>query len=80
MFRWDATGALARISAPVLVLGGEIDLLTRPEASRTIAASTANAELEIIEKVGLMGFLERSDIYNMRSPSSPPPHSQTTAR
>jgi pimeloyl-ACP methyl ester carboxylesterase len=63
MFRWDATGALSSLPVPVLVIGGELDIVTKPEASRTIAASSPGAELEVVEGVNHMGFLERSDIY-----------------
>lgn len=64
MFHWDATGALVNLGVPLLVLGGDMDLITRLEASRDIAAS-AGAELEVIEGVNHMGFLERSDHYHL---------------
>lgn len=65
MFRWDATGALAKISAsvPVLVLAGEKDIITKPEAGRTIASSAPDVRLTQVEGVNHMGFLEWSDIY-----------------
>jgi pimeloyl-ACP methyl ester carboxylesterase len=63
MFRWDATGVLAKIRVPVLVIGGELDIVTKPEASRAIAASTA-ARVVVVDDVNHMGFLERYDIYN----------------
>lgn len=63
MFRWDATGALASCSVPVLVVGGDLDIVTKLEASRTIAADTPGAELMVVEGVNHMGFLERSDVY-----------------
>jgi pimeloyl-ACP methyl ester carboxylesterase len=64
MIQWDATGALKGVSAPVLVMGGKDDIVTKPEASRAIAASTPSAGLEIIEEVNHMGFVERSEAYN----------------
>jgi pimeloyl-ACP methyl ester carboxylesterase len=65
MFRWDATDAMARITTPMLVLGGAMDIVTKPEASRYIAAEKgASGDLQIVEGVNHMGFLERSDIYN----------------
>ena len=64
MFRWDATGALAKIDVPVLVIGGELDIVTKPEASGTIAESTHAARISIVEDVNHMGFLERHETYN----------------
>lgn len=63
MFRWDATGALATTTVPALVVGGDLDIVTKLEASRTIAADTPGAELIVVEGVNHMGFLERSDVY-----------------
>ena len=64
MFRWDATAALRRIAVPALVIGGSADIVTRPEASRTIATKIPGARLQIVEGVNHMGFLERADLYN----------------
>ena len=64
MFRWDATGALSHVRPPILVIGGAADIVTKPEASRTIASTNPNAQLQLVEGVNHMGFLERSDKYN----------------
>jgi pimeloyl-ACP methyl ester carboxylesterase len=64
MFRWDASGATAMLPVPVLVLAGDRDILTKPQASETIASATPAAELQVIEGVNHCGFLERFDIYN----------------
>lgn len=64
MFRWDGDAALATTSAPVLVIAGSWDLVTKPSASVHIAGAIPGAELRIVEKVNHMGFLERADIYN----------------
>ncbi|MDB5421017.1 MAG: hypothetical protein JWR59_964 [Brevundimonas sp.] len=64
MFHWDATDALANLGVPLLVLGGDRDIITKLEASRNIAAA-GRADLEAIEGVNHMGFLERSDLYNL---------------
>ena len=64
MFRWDATGALAKINVPVLVIGGRLDIVTKPEASSTIAKSADAARISIVEEVNHMGFLERYETYN----------------
>lgn len=64
MFDWDATGALAKVRCPVLIIGGEVDLVTKLEASRFIADSAPSGRLEPVEGVNHMGFLERADVYN----------------
>lgn len=64
MFNWDATDAMANLGVPLLVLGGDRDIITKLEASRDIA-SVAAADFEVIEGVNHMGFLERSDLYNL---------------
>ncbi|MFN3816337.1 alpha/beta fold hydrolase [Brevundimonas sp.] len=65
MFGWDATAALPTIPVPVLVIGGDMDIVTRLEASRTIAGAIPHAHLQVVEGVNHMGFLERADVYNM---------------
>jgi len=64
MFRWDATGALANVGVPVLVLAGSKDIVTKPEASRDIAATSPRARLQVIDDANHMGFFERADVYN----------------
>ena len=64
MFRWDATGALAKRAVPLLVLAGDRDIVTKAEAGAVIAAAGSCSRLEIIEGVNHMGFLERHLIYN----------------
>ncbi len=65
MFHWDATGALRDLGIPLLVLGGALDIVTRPEASRVIAGEAPEAALVIIDGVNHMGFLERADSYHL---------------
>lgn len=64
MFRWDATPALPNLTVPTLIIGGDKDIVTKLEASRTIAAAVPQARLEVVEDVNHMGFLERADLYN----------------
>lgn len=64
MFHWDATDALAGLGVPLLVLGGDLDIITKAEASMAIARS-ANGSLELVEGVNHMGFLERADLYHL---------------
>lgn len=64
MLRWDATGALGRLRAPVLVVGGDLDIVTKLEANRLIAEGAPGAELRVVEGVNHLGPLERADAYN----------------
>lgn len=64
MFRWDATGALSAMEVPVLLIAGEKDIVTKPEASREIAVQAPSAALKTVEGVNHMGMLERADEYN----------------
>ena len=64
MFEWDATATLPTIPVPVLVIGGDRDIVTKLEASRTIASAIPDARLQVVEGVNHMGFLERADLYN----------------
>lgn len=64
MFRWDATNALAATVTPVLVIGGELDIVTKPEASRFISSTANTAALAVVDGVNHMGFLEKYETYN----------------
>jgi pimeloyl-ACP methyl ester carboxylesterase len=64
MFRWDATGAMKDVSVPLLVLAGEMDIVTKPEAGQVIAMSNRRAVYRGVEGANHMGFLERPDVYN----------------
>jgi len=64
MFEWDATATLPTITVPVLVIGGDLDIVTKLEASRTLAGAIPQARLEVIDGVNHMGFLERPSLYN----------------
>ncbi|WP_421729178.1 alpha/beta fold hydrolase [Brevundimonas sp.] len=65
MFDWDATGALRDLGVPLLVLGGALDIVTKPDASQVMAADAPSAELDVIDGVNHMGFLERADSYHL---------------
>ena len=64
MFRWDATGALAKIGVPVLVMGGALDIVTKPQASRTIGETREDMRVIVVKDVNHMGFLEGYETYN----------------
>jgi pimeloyl-ACP methyl ester carboxylesterase len=64
MFRWDVSQTLPQITKPVLVIGGDVDIVTKLEASRHIAAVIPKAKLQVVDGVNHMGFLERAEVYN----------------
>jgi pimeloyl-ACP methyl ester carboxylesterase len=64
MFRWDAAGAMAQAACPVMILAGDRDIVTKPEASRAIAASSPRAVLRVMEDANHMGFLEQAPAYD----------------
>lgn len=64
MFRWDATGAMSGYDGPVLVLAGDKDLVTRPDASARIATETPGAILRTMPTANHMGFLDHDEAYN----------------
>jgi pimeloyl-ACP methyl ester carboxylesterase len=64
MFHWDATGALSRLAVPALVVGGDLDIVTKLEASFVIAEESPRARLEVVEGANHMGPLERAETYN----------------
>lgn len=64
MFHWDATGALAGLRKPVLVIGGDLDIVTKLEASEEIAAQAPSGKLQVVQGVNHMGPMEQAETYN----------------
>ena len=64
MMRWDGAGALSRLRVPALVIGGDRDIVTKLEASRTMVDESELATLQIVNDVNHMGPMERADLYN----------------
>lgn len=64
MFRWDATHAMAQVRAPLLVLSGNLDIVTKPEAGQAIADDRPGSHYIGVADVNHMGFLERASTYN----------------
>jgi pimeloyl-ACP methyl ester carboxylesterase len=64
MLRWDSLRGPANLTMPTTVLGGSVDIVTKPAASQQIAARVPGAKLRIIEGVNHMGPMERADLYN----------------
>jgi pimeloyl-ACP methyl ester carboxylesterase len=63
MFRWDSQMALAQVNVPLLVIGGDKDIVTKLEASRTIVGASSG-QLTVMESANHMGPVERADLYN----------------
>lgn len=64
MFRWDATGAMAAAAVPVMVVTGQLDIVTLPSAGETITKDASATAVTKMDGVNHMGFLERHADYN----------------
>ena len=64
MFRWNATEVLASIPVPTLLLAGSKDIVTLPQASKTISEAVPRGRLVQVEGGGHMGFMEYAPAYN----------------
>jgi len=64
MFRWDASQAMRAARTPVLVIGGEMDILTKPAAGEAISRDCPQGRWQVIEGANHMGPLERAELYN----------------
>jgi pimeloyl-ACP methyl ester carboxylesterase len=60
MFRYDAREAIPRISIPVLVITGNRDQLTLPEAGETICETVPYGERAHYSLTGHLTFLEKN--------------------
>lgn len=59
MLRYDETATLPQIDTPTLVITGDRDLLTKPEANRHISQAIPTAELVTLAPAGHMSVLEQ---------------------
>ncbi|MDG2521338.1 alpha/beta hydrolase [Caulobacter segnis] len=64
MFHWHADGALERVHAPTLVVGGDMDIVTKLEASERIASVNPKAEFRVVRGSNHLGPLEQAAEYN----------------
>lgn len=64
MMNWDATGAMGRTRIPVLAIGGDMDIVTKLEASRAIVQDSPRGRLEVVEGANHLGPVECADLYN----------------
>jgi len=63
--RLDLTGKIQQIQVPTLIVCGQEDKMTPPDASRALCESIPGAELAIIEEAGHMVMLEDPENFNM---------------
>ncbi len=59
--RRNQSDTLGALTVPALVLGGGLDTLTPPQASRDMAELIPNAELVIMEEIGHLSTIEAPD-------------------
>jgi pimeloyl-ACP methyl ester carboxylesterase len=64
MIDWDATGAVANIPGPVLLIAGDGDIVTKPDASSAIARKALAPELHRVESANHMSFLDHAAHYH----------------
>ena len=64
MIRWDGSAGVAQLSVPTLVIGGDVDIVTKLEASEAIARRAPDARLETVAGANHMGPVEAHDRYN----------------
>jgi pimeloyl-ACP methyl ester carboxylesterase len=64
MTRPDATGLLATIDVPTLIIVGEEDVLTPPKESHAMHAAIAGSRLEVIPAAGHVSNIERPAAFN----------------
>jgi pimeloyl-ACP methyl ester carboxylesterase len=62
--RPDSRSLLASITVPTLVLVGEGDQITPPDAAREMHAGIAGSTLAVIPRAGHLALLEQSDLVN----------------
>ena len=63
MMRYDATKTLAAISVPTLVVAGDRDSTTKPEASERICDSVPGARLITLAPAKHLGLIEHHERY-----------------
>lgn len=62
--RTDTTGALSKISVPTLIMAGEHDAVTPPEAAKNMHDKIPNSKLHLIENAAHMSNLENPNMFN----------------
>lgn len=60
MFDFDETETLRTINVPVLVIAGDLDRLTHPDASEYMSRAIPGAQMLLLSPSGHMGNFERN--------------------
>lgn len=64
VLRWDETETPRKISVPTMVIAGDADRLTKPEAGKEIAAMIPGADFFMVIPAGHNGILEEGQQYS----------------
>jgi len=64
MMNWDSGGALARMGVPVLIIGGDVDIVTKLEASQALSNEVPRSELMTMEGANHLAPLECAEAIN----------------
>ena len=64
--RTDTTASLAAIKVPTLVLCGEHDAVTPPDAARSLHEKIAGSELHLVPEAGHLANLENPDFFDAK--------------
>jgi pimeloyl-ACP methyl ester carboxylesterase len=64
MIHYDATATLPTISVPTLVITGDRDITTKPEAGEQIARGVPKGELTALSPAKHMGLIEHNDRFD----------------
>ncbi|MDX2495490.1 MAG: alpha/beta fold hydrolase [Desulfuromusa sp.] len=62
--RTDTSASLGKIAVPTLIMVGEVDTVTPPQAARFMHDNIAGAELQLIPDAGHMSNMENPQIFN----------------
>ena len=61
---FDLSAHISTIKSPTLVIAGSDDRVLPPEGGRKIAELIPDAQFELIEGVGHLGYVEKPDVFN----------------
>lgn len=64
MLHWDATDTLPTVAVPVLLIAGDQDTTTLPQASEQMQKAMPLAHLQVMRPAAHLGVLERNQQYN----------------
>lgn len=64
MMRWDGAEGAAKLNVPTLVVGGDIDIVTKLEASEEIVRLAPEATLKVVGDANHMGPVSHHSTYN----------------